>query len=88
MEKVPSNNERNGQKTFTVMFKTRGVTFCAGQYTASSIDSGKCRATTLLQLRRVKNLESAEIKDSSGNTAAMLRIQVYPRNIEWITVRS
>ena len=76
------------QKTFTVMFRAMGMKFCAGQYRASSIDTGKYNATNLLQNRRVKNLESAEIVDADGKTVALLRLQLYPREIEWITIRS
>lgn len=88
MGRQPIITEHSSQQTFTVMFKSLGMTFCAGQYKASSIDSGKYNASNLLQIRHVRNLESAEIKDSTGKTVAMLRIQLYPREIEWITVRS
>lgn len=88
MAREPISMEHQTQQTFTVMFKTLGMTFCAGQYRASSIDSGKYNASNLLQVRHVRKLESAEIKDSTGKTVAMLRIQLYPREIEWITVRS
>ena len=77
----------SSEQTFTVMFTTHKVTFCAGQYRASTIDSGKYNATNLLQLRHVVNLESAEIRDSSGKAVAVLRVSVYPKEIEWITIR-
>lgn len=75
------------QQTFTVLFKTLGMTFCAGQYRASTIDSGKYNATNLLQIRHVANLESAEIRDAFNKTVAVLRTQLYPGEIEWITLR-
>lgn len=75
------------QQTFTVLFKTLGMTFCAGQYRASTIDSGKYNATNLLQLRHVANLEGAEIRDAFNKTVAVLRIHLYPGEIEWITLR-
>jgi len=75
------------QQTFTVMFSTLGMSFCAGQYKASSIDTGKHNATNLLQNRRVAKLESAEIRDSEGKVVAVLRTNLYPKEIEWVTIR-
>lgn len=80
--------EKTNMKTFSVMYKTLGMTLCAGQYTATTVDGGKCNAANLLQLRHVKKLEGAEIRDSSGKPVALLRMQTYPRTIEWITIRN
>lgn len=83
-----SLSDKFGLKTFRVVFKTLGMTFCAGEYKALSIDGGKYNATNLLQLRRIRKLESAEIQDENGKPVAMLRMQMYPADYQWITVRS
>ena len=75
------------QQTFKVTFSTLGMSFCAGQYRASNIDSGKHNATNLLQIRHVSKLDGAEIRDSAGNIVAVLRIHLFPKEIEWITIR-
>jgi hypothetical protein len=41
----------------------------------------------LLQLRRVKTLKGAEIVEKDGRTAAILRMERYPLEYEWVTVR-
>lgn len=76
------------RQTFKVMFTTMGNTFCAGEFTANHVDNGKKEATSLLANRKVQSLDSAEILDESGNTAAILRKDVYPARVEWITVRT
>lgn len=83
-----SLDSKFGVKTFRVMFRTMGLTFFAGEYKALSIDGGKYNATNLLQLRKVRKLESAEIQDENGKTVAMLRMQLYPVDYQWIPVRS
>ena len=74
---------------FTVYFKTMGNRFCAGEFRASSVDSGKARATELLQNRKLLRLEGAEILDADGKQAAVLRLQTYlmHKTFEWVTVR-
>ena len=76
------------RQTFKVMFTTMGNKFCAGEFTANSVDTGKAEATTLLKNRKVASLDSAEILDEDGNSAAVLRKDVYPARIEWVTIRS
>lgn len=73
---------------YRVMFRVFNTTFCAGQYTAYSVDSGKAQAVELLKKRNLKTLESAEIQDFKGNTVALLRPQsVKTGKYEFITVR-
>lgn len=79
--------ERFKPKTFRVMFRTLGTTFFAGEYKAMSIDGGKYNASNLLHIRHIRRLEHAEIQDTTGKTMAVLRMQRYPREYEWITIR-
>ncbi len=74
-------------KTFRVMYTVAGYRLCAGEFMSSTVDAGKCQATNLLQLRRVKTLKGAEIVEKDGRTAAILRMERYPLAYEWVTVR-
>ena len=76
---------------FTVHFSTNGLSLCAGEVDASDVESSKTKAGHLLEIRKLRSLDSASIRDRSGAEVAVLYMKAWnstPRNINWLTVHN